>query len=54
LKAIAGLLAPASEVIDFLGNQTNRLPVFELVKLGLGLVPEGRGVFNPHHGRNYF
>jgi branched-chain amino acid transport system ATP-binding protein len=45
LKAIAGLLTPASEVIDFLGNQTNRLPAFELVKLGLGLVPEGRGVF---------
>ena len=45
MKAIAGLLTPASEVIDFLGNQTNRLPAFELVKLGLGLVPEGRGVF---------
>ena len=28
-----------------MGNQTNRLPAFELVKLGLGLVPEGRGVF---------
>ena len=45
MKAIAGLLTPASGVIDFLGNQTNRLPAFELVKLGLGLVPEGRGVF---------
>lgn len=45
LKAIAGLLKPASGVIDFLNHQTNSLPAYELVKLGLGLVPEGRGVF---------
>ena len=45
LKAIAGLLKPASGVIDFLSHQTNQLPAYELVKLGLGLVPEGRGIF---------
>jgi branched-chain amino acid transport system ATP-binding protein len=45
LKAISGLLKPASGVINFMGLQTNGLPAYELVKLGLGLVPEGRGVF---------
>jgi len=45
LKAIAGLLTPASGVIDFNNHNTNQLPAYELVKLGLGLVPEGRGVF---------
>ncbi len=45
LKAIAGLLTPASGVIDFLGQSVNQLPAYDLVKLGLGLVPEGRGVF---------
>jgi branched-chain amino acid transport system ATP-binding protein len=45
LKAIAGLLKPASGVIDFVSHQTNLLPAYELVKLGLGLVPEGRGIF---------
>ncbi|ABP34939.1 ABC transporter ATP-binding protein [Polynucleobacter asymbioticus] len=45
LKAIAGLLTPAGGEIQFLDHQTNRLPAYELVQLGLGLVPEGRGVF---------
>ena len=45
LKAIAGLLTPASGVIDFNNHNANQLPAYELVKLGLGLVPEGRGVF---------
>jgi branched-chain amino acid transport system ATP-binding protein len=45
LKAIAGLLTPAGGEIEFLDHQTNRLPAYELVRLGLGLVPEGRGVF---------
>ena len=45
LKAIAGLLTPASGVIDFLGQSVNQMPAYDLVKLGLGLVPEGRGVF---------
>lgn len=45
LKAIAGLLTPASGVINFLGQGVNQMPAYDLVKLGLGLVPEGRGVF---------
>ena len=45
LKAIAGLLTPAGGEIQFLDHQTNPLPAYELVRLGLGLVPEGRGVF---------
>ena len=45
LKAIAGLLAPAAGVVQFANQQTNGQPAYELVRLGLGLVPEGRGVF---------
>ena len=45
LKAIAGLLKPAAGVIEFLTQGTKQLPAYELVRLGLGLVPEGRGVF---------
>ena len=45
LKAIAGLLTPASGVINFLDQSVNQMPAYDLVKLGLGLVPEGRGVF---------
>jgi len=45
LKAIAGLLKPASGEIEFLHHKTNQLPAYELVEIGLGLVPEGRGVF---------
>ncbi len=45
LKAIAGLLTPASGEIEFNLQKTNQLPAYELVRLGLGLVPEGRGVF---------
>ncbi|ANJ00306.1 ABC transporter ATP-binding protein [Polynucleobacter wuianus] len=45
LKAISGLLKPASGEIEFINQKTNQLPAYELVKRGLGLVPEGRGVF---------
>lgn len=45
LKAIAGLLAPAAGEIEFANQQTKKLPAYELVRLGLGMVPEGRGVF---------
>jgi branched-chain amino acid transport system ATP-binding protein len=44
LKAIAGLLMPAAGVIQFADQQTNGQPAYELARLGLGLVPEGRGV----------
>ena len=45
LKAIAGLLIPTGGGIEFCHQQTKGMPPYELVKLGLGLVPEGRGVF---------
>ena len=45
LKAIAGLLSPSAGEVEFNQQQTKAMPAYELVKLGLGLVPEGRGVF---------
>ena len=45
LKAIAGLLMPSAGEIYFANQETRRLPAYELVRLGLGMVPEGRGVF---------
>ena len=45
LKAIAGLLAPSAGEIHFANQETKKLPAYELVRLGLGMVPEGRGVF---------
>lgn len=45
LKAIAGLLTPSAGQIDFANQTTKKLPAYELVRLGLGMVPEGRGVF---------
>ena len=45
LKAIAGLLTPSAGEIEFASHSTKKLPAYELVQLGLGMVPEGRGVF---------
>lgn len=45
MKAIAGLLTPAAGEIHFANQETRKLPAYELVRLGLGMVPEGRGVF---------
>lgn len=45
LKAIAGLLTPTGGEVQFRGRPTKGMPAYELVSLGLGLVPEGRGVF---------
>jgi branched-chain amino acid transport system ATP-binding protein len=45
LKAIAGVLNPSAGEIAFFGNSTEKLPAYDLVQLGLGMVPEGRGVF---------
>ena len=44
LKAIAGLL-PAGGEIQFDGQLLKRKPAFEIARLGLTLVPEGRGIF---------
>jgi branched-chain amino acid transport system ATP-binding protein len=45
LKALAGLLRPAAGRILYNGVDITARPAFELVREGLALVPEGRGVF---------
>ena len=45
LKAISGVLTPSAGDIQFLDRRAEKLPAYELVQLGLGMVPEGRGVF---------
>ena len=45
LKALAGLLRPAAGRIHYNGEDITARPAFELVRQGLVLVPEGRGVF---------
>ncbi|HEY6864096.1 MAG TPA: ABC transporter ATP-binding protein [Burkholderiales bacterium] len=45
LKAIAGALAPAAGSVLLEGREVAGVPAHELVRRGLALVPEGRGVF---------
>ncbi|MEK7360820.1 MAG: ABC transporter ATP-binding protein [Pseudomonadota bacterium] len=45
LKAIAGLLPVAADAIRYDGAPIGGMRAFELVRRGLALVPEGRGVF---------
>jgi len=45
LKALAGLLKPAAGRIHYNGDDITARPAHELVRAGLALVPEGRGVF---------
>ena len=45
LKAIAGLLPVPAEAVRYHGAPIGSMRAFELVRRGLALVPEGRGVF---------
>jgi branched-chain amino acid transport system ATP-binding protein len=45
LKTLAGLLRPAAGRIHYNGGDITARPAYELVRQGLALVPEGRGVF---------
>ncbi len=45
LKALSGLHKPASGNVRYDGQDVTGTPAFELVRRGLALVPEGRGVF---------
>ena len=45
LKALAGLIRPAAGRIHYNGRDITARPAFELVRQGLALVPEGRGVY---------
>ena len=46
LRTISGVIHPRSGSIVFLGNQIEKLAPYEIVKLGISLVPEGRELFN--------
>ncbi len=45
LKAIAGLIRDKKGAIQFKGKEVSGLSSFELVELGIVLVPEGRDIF---------
>ncbi|MBM3340712.1 MAG: ABC transporter ATP-binding protein [Betaproteobacteria bacterium] len=45
LKALSGLLRPAAGSVHYNGQDITGKPAFELVRLGIALAPEGRGVF---------
>jgi len=46
LKAVAGLLPRAAAAVRFDGRDIGALPAYEIVKLGIALVPEGRRLFS--------
>ena len=46
LKVISGLLKPTNGFIHLDGESIGGRPAYELAQLGIGLVPEGRGVFS--------
>ncbi|HUL42484.1 MAG TPA: ABC transporter ATP-binding protein [Burkholderiales bacterium] len=45
LKAICGLLLHVTGEVRYCGNSIMRLPSYQLVRRGVALVPEGRGIF---------
>ena len=45
LKSIAGLLPRPAAAVRLAGRDIGALPAFEIVKLGVSLVPEGRRLF---------
>ncbi len=45
LKALSGLLRPSAGRIDYDGAEITGKPAYHLVRRGLAMVPEGRGVF---------
>ena len=45
LKAICGLLPAAAGTVGYAGKAINGVPSYRLVRDGLVLVPEGRGIF---------
>lgn len=47
LKSIAGLIPGLRGEIRFKGQSINRCSAEKIVRLGIGLVPEGRGLFGP-------
>jgi len=45
LKSLCGMLAPSRGEILYEGNSITGKPSYELVRQGISLVPEGRGIF---------
>ncbi|TDK32242.1 ABC transporter ATP-binding protein [Rhizobium deserti] len=45
IKSILNMLAPRSGRIIFAGKPTERMPSYQVARLGIGLVPEGRRCF---------
>ncbi|TAJ29014.1 MAG: ABC transporter ATP-binding protein [Reyranella sp.] len=45
MKAIMGLVPPASGEVSFDGSRIERLPPYRIARLGLGYVPEERRIF---------
>ncbi len=45
LKSLCGLLTPTQGEIIYQGERINAMPSHELVRRGISLVPEGRGIF---------
>lgn len=45
LKCLIGLIAPLAGSIRVAGHATKGLPAFEVARLGVGWVPEGRQIF---------
>ncbi len=45
LKSLAGLVPPASGAIEFDGHEIAGRPAPEIARMGIGYVPQGRGLF---------
>jgi branched-chain amino acid transport system ATP-binding protein len=45
LKTLAGLVPPASGAIEYAGRDIAGLPAPDIARLGIGYVPQGRGLF---------
>jgi len=45
LKTLAGLVPPASGAIEFAGRDIAGLPAPDIARMGMGYVPQGRGLF---------
>ena len=45
MRSIMGLLHPAKGAIRFEGKAIERMPPYDIARLGVGFVPEGQGIF---------
>lgn len=45
LKSLAGIVQPASGSIKFCGEELVGMPAYKIARMGVGYVPQGRGIF---------